>query len=200
MPVQDIRSFNTDALSPFAIEILKIHLEDAYTRLVVAGEANPEAKAKLEGATPDQLIVGEIRSREDACALLSGLWLWHDGLDESHRISQDLSSDTGSFWHAIMHRREGDFSNAKYWYARCAAHPVQAAMYQNAVGLINQLPADKRLLRLVNQSWSASAFVDLVQDAHRAGPGDPMQQAAVSLQQLEWRYLFDHCTRAAAGK
>jgi hypothetical protein len=57
-------------------------------------------------------------------SVLSALWLWHDYLDESHIISQKIDTPTGSFWHAIMHRREGDFSNSKYWYARCADHPA----------------------------------------------------------------------------
>jgi hypothetical protein len=47
--------------------------------------------------------------------------------------------------------------------------------------------------------WNANAFVDLVESVL----GDDRtanHAAAVSLQQLEWRLLFDHCTRAAAGK
>ena len=51
-----------------------------------------------------------------AAACHSGLWLLHNYLDESHQISQEISSATGSFWHGIMHRREADFSNAKYWF------------------------------------------------------------------------------------
>jgi hypothetical protein len=34
------------------------------------------------------------------------------------------ATDSLSFWHAIMHRREGDFWNSKYWYARCRNHPA----------------------------------------------------------------------------
>ena len=43
----------------------------------------------------------------------SAALLWHDYLDASHDVSQDLLSADGSFLHGIMHRREPDYSNAK---------------------------------------------------------------------------------------
>ncbi|TWU10078.1 hypothetical protein Pla52o_57820 [Novipirellula galeiformis] len=54
----------------------------------------------------------------------SGLWLLAGDLDRSHEISQGIEEKEGSFWHGIMHRREGDFSNAKYWFRRVGKHPV----------------------------------------------------------------------------
>ena len=53
-------------------------------------------------------------------------------------------------------------------------------IYQNASALINPLPADKRLLRLVNMSWNPNAFVDLVEGVHDE-PNDPLHRIAVSL-------------------
>jgi len=46
--------------------------------------------------------------------------------------------------------------------------------------------------------WNGAAFVDLVQQVHES-PSDPRYPITVALQQLEWRALFDHCTRGAAG-
>lgn len=47
--------------------------------------------------------------------------LWHDARDhweEAHRIVQDDSSTEAAWVHAYLHRKEGDISNGRYWYAR----------------------------------------------------------------------------------
>ena len=63
------------------------------------------------------LFGGEgIASRDDAECVRSGLFLYFSALDESHRISQGIATSSGSYWHGIMHRQEGDWSNAKYWF------------------------------------------------------------------------------------
>ena len=198
MPLQPIYQNHTDTLSPTAMAILQLNLRDAYTKLVVTGDGNVEAKAALTPLRPDQLVTGPVTSRDDARAMMAGLWLWHDWLDLSHEISQQLHSPTGSFWHAIMHRREGDFSNSKYWYARCASHPTLATLAANAPRLLNAMPADKSILKLITTGWSPAAFVDLVEQVH-ARPTDPRHAATVVLQRMEWQLLFDHCTRAAVG-
>jgi hypothetical protein len=195
----DINSHQTDALSDAAHAVLTLDKPTAYSALVVRGDGNRAAADRLRALTPEQLFTNPIVSHPDAEALLSGLWLWHDWLDSSHTISQSLSSATGSLWHAIMHRREGDFGNAKYWYARCRSHPVLRSMAPYANDILHPFPADKSLLRLVRDGWDPDAFVDLAQAVEKT-PADPRHQAAVLLQKLEWRLLFDHCTRAATGQ
>jgi hypothetical protein len=52
--------------------------------------------------------------------------LWEDGRgrwSEAHRIAQDIEGQTGAWIHAYLHRKEGDETNAAYWYRR-AAQPV----------------------------------------------------------------------------
>ena len=47
--------------------------------------------------------------------------LWYDGKEqweESHNIAQDINDKNGSWVHAYLHRKEGDISNAQYWYSR----------------------------------------------------------------------------------
>lgn len=45
--------------------------------------------------------------------------LWYDGKNDweaSHNIAQDIHDSNGSWIHAYLHRKEGDISNARYWY------------------------------------------------------------------------------------
>ena len=198
MSQQDGLTGAVDVLSPLARNLLKLDSATAYQRLVVEGDGNAEAKAVLEMLKPDQLLAVPIRRTEPARALLSGIWLWHDWLEESHVISQSLNSPTGSFWHAIMHRREGDFSNSKYWYARTGRHEIYAALGAHAAVAINPLPADKPLLRLLRDTWDPEAFVDLVQHVSTR-PEDPRLRAVQELQRIEWQLLFEHCAREATG-
>ncbi len=47
--------------------------------------------------------------------------LWHDARgdwDRAHRLAQDVESADGAWVHAYLHRKEGDLSNARYWYHR----------------------------------------------------------------------------------
>jgi hypothetical protein len=89
-----------DHLSPLAHDIIRAA---AYDKLVVADGTPAKAHELLDRVIPDQLGTVSQKSVSQGCAMLAGLWLWHDALEESHKISQSLDSPTGSFWHATMH-------------------------------------------------------------------------------------------------
>ncbi len=187
----------TDPLSKIARTILSLE-PHAYRKLVPDGPGLTQARDILESTKPADLLDQSIRNPQEAQALLAGLWLWHDYLHESHAIAQKIDTPTGSFWHAIMHRREGDFANSKYWYARCADHPVLNTLAAHAGAVVHQLPADNGILKVVISGWNPNGFVDLVADVYRK-PDDPRHEVAVRLQQLEWRILFEACARAAVA-
>ena len=49
--------------------------------------------------------------------LLKALWyLMHKDWDGAHKIVQDEDSEVASWIHGVIHRVEGDLSNARYWY------------------------------------------------------------------------------------
>jgi hypothetical protein len=180
-----------DVQSPLAVTILSAN-PLAYGALVVDGGTPAMAHELLDQVKPEQLVLETARPHAKADAMLAGLWLWHDGLEESHRISQSIQDATGSFWHAIMHRREGDFSNSKYWYARVGAHPVLKTLASQAGAVVNSLPADYSILRIVADGWNPNAFVDFVEKVTN-DPKDIRYRAAVELQRAEWRALFQYC-------
>ncbi len=52
--------------------------------------------------------------------------LWHDARgdwEQAHAIAQDIESKDAAWVHAYLHRKEGDASNAAYWYGQ-ANQPV----------------------------------------------------------------------------
>src|SRR5262249_35721072 len=101
--------------SPDIAELLK------EPRLQPLGPGNPNAAAhdKLKPLTIDSAFAPTVvRDRDMAACCLAALWLHHDFLDESHRISQEIETPTGSYWHGILHRREPDYGNSKYWFRR----------------------------------------------------------------------------------
>jgi hypothetical protein len=162
------------------------------------GERDQSAYAGLKDLTPAALAAPRsLHDREMAQACLAGLWLFWDFLDESHQISQSLDTPEGSYWHAIMHRREPDYGNAKYWFRRLGQHPIFPQLATEARGLAG-VDASPEVAHLrVQDRWDPYRFVDLCQSAHDG------QSAATTLcrqvQRTEWQLLFTHCLRAAVG-
>jgi hypothetical protein len=187
-----------DVLSASVATILRDGPPEKYSALVVTSDPGPEAKKRLGQLQVKDLLAVAIKDEESARAMLAGLWLWFDDLDTGHRIAQDIPSPTGCFWHAIMHRREGDFSNARYWYARCRAHRANRLLGAVTSCAVGNAPPDAGITHLIAGDWDGSAFVDLVESVHRSSR-DPRHAIAVRLQQAEWRTLFQHCALAAAG-
>ena len=104
-------------------------------------------------------------------AVASALLLWNDDLDASHTLSQALPDRFGSWLHGAMHRREGDFSNSKYWFRKVGTHSGFAQMTQRAADLTAQAggqPAPE--LAALAERWDPYAFVDLcAADGHSGG-------------------------------
>ena len=63
----------------------------------------------------------------DRLVRAGALWLY-GFLDEAHRLTQQDASSEGAYWHALVHRSEGDFSNSLYWFNRVGVHPLHARL------------------------------------------------------------------------
>jgi hypothetical protein len=84
----------------------------------------------------------------DAIALL-----WHDHLDIAHGKVQELESRLGMHLHGIMHRREGDYGNAKYWFRRAGHLAALDALVPHATNAGAAFLAPRG-------RWDDDAFVD----------------------------------------
>lgn len=138
-------------------------LELAMPALCPKSGASGPLRSIVESIVVQPIVVGNP-------AVQAGIWLYVDELDLSHAISQNLENATGSYWHAIMHRREGDFSNSHYWFHKAGKHPAMA--------LLN--------------GYDGHVLVDAVERAHPESP-----EALVRRQREEWANLFAWC--AAQG-
>lgn len=56
--------------------------------------------------------------------------LWYDAngnWNKSHELIQDLDDPYAAWIHAYLHRKDGDHSNASYWYARAGKPAVSCS-------------------------------------------------------------------------
>lgn len=163
------------------------------------GRPNRSVRVQLESLSAESLAApNAVVDRRMAAACQSALWLHHDFLDESHAISQQLDTVEGSYWHGIMHRREPDYANAKYWFRRVGQHPIGPELAAAAQTLVEASPADQAAEFLLAQTeWDHFRFVDLCQAA--AAGRSAAEMLCRSIQQREWELLFDYCYRRACA-
>src|ERR1043166_8772266 len=120
-------------------------------------ELNKSLERALDQST------GNGKSRELIKALVL---LWHDHLEAAHEIAQGIADSTGSFIHAIMHRREPDYGNSAYWFRRVGKHP---SFDEIAIRAVKVLKGDAKLSQKVipRGEWDPFAFVNACEIAAR---------------------------------
>lgn len=156
------------------------------------GHPNTEVFDQLRGLNVESLFEGrQVVNRDMARCCIAGIWLWHDFLDESHNVSQSIGSTSGSYWHGIMHRREPDYSNAKYWFNRVGEHPIFTELNDGAAEIVcNFHESSNNVFLKDQQEWDPFRFVDLCEQAARDSQDVELCQR---ISKLEWELLFDYC-------
>ena len=161
--------------------------------------ATPELPSLGPGPRPGVLSISVLNQKFEALFSKSALpqqrqqlvrsliLLWHDHLDAAHTIAQEIENPDGAFVHGIMHRREPDYGNAKYWFRRVDQHAVFPEI-ANQVSKLLEPTLVKRLLS--NGEWDAFAFIDCCEESNSRKSAHfikPLQQ----IQRIETEALLN---------
>ena len=116
-----------------------------------------------------------------------GLLYAVDAIHEAHAIFQEAKGDLGSYWHGMMHRREGDFDNARYWFRRAGR---AAVLRRRCTGA-----ASEHLRRTWRGSRIGTRIFSPASASRRASARRKALAELVALQRVEFEALFDYCWR-----
>jgi hypothetical protein len=154
------------------------------------------------------LAVGVVRERvaawllsqrvqgEAGEALMGVALLWHDHLHEAHAIAQGIPNADGSMLHAIMHRREPDYWNSKYWWNRVGAHACFRALAGRVLELLAAHQDEELACHLLpGGRWNAAAFVDACEAAANEPGGSGMEVLLEEIQALEFECFIEQLLR-----
>ncbi len=154
--------------------------------LVPPGPWDPRLQKQIAALSPTSL--------PQRC-LQASLFLWNDDLWGCHDLVQKEEDEHGALLHAVLHRREPDAGNAKYWFRRVHDEPLFPQLLEAAKELAREGPDLGGLGRelAAMKTWDALRMVDWCE---AAGAGDE-NRFLRALQALELQGLcYAWLTRA----
>ncbi len=168
-------------------------MTDFWSLIDTAGLAALDRGPRPGVATPADLRQATLESvrglaPETRAAALGLALLWHDDLDGAHELCQAHEGHQGcDYVHALLHRREGDFANAKYWFRAVGRHAVHDELAQTATTLGQQA-------MVTDGRWNPARMVDACARALTEPP--PQRLVVMQVQAAEFRALGCHLTAA----
>jgi hypothetical protein len=180
--------------------VSKLHNRKALSPLNPTHAWHPGLDAIIADIPEEELAKDRPDGRNSAIAWKAALHLWNDSLDAAHNLVQDLRTPTGSALHGIVHRREGDYSNAKYWVRQTGDHPVYQVLHLRAESYLNERlrsgaitasPVGVAIKTMIGQgAWNPYLFTEAVA-IHETRIGDDFDRVILeTLQQLELESFF----------
>ena len=145
-----------------------------------------ELNHKIDRFFTDRNFIAALQPSVRSAALL-----WHDYLDESHTISQNIPGADGSFLHGIMHRREPDYANAKYWFHRVGKHRSFSDIAKQVTRLLKKEGETELEAKLAPRGdWDPFAFVDACRQAAELPLSNARVQSLQAVQEIEFDCLL----------
>jgi len=155
----------------------KLHPAEVFDHQLVARVRNADEAAVLGGEKAKNAAMFPL--------VRGGLFYALDALHDGHTLFQDAHDDLGSYWHGMMHRREADFDNARYWFRRAGTLPVFNAMQRAS--------AEHSADMAKQPNWDPYLFTGQCEQA-RHGASELIPEL-LELQRVEFDVLFDYCWR-----
>ncbi len=157
-------------------------------KLQPADISNRDLWRRIREADDTELAGGKSIGDPELFALVrGGVNYALDDLDGCHAFFQDAPGDLAAYWHGMMHRREGDFDNARYWFRRAGQMPFFGALHGKAAPLSDVVARQL--------SWDPYLFTGQCEQA-RFGAVELSDELA-KLQRAEFDVVFDYTWRQA---
>jgi hypothetical protein len=86
-----------------------------------------------------QTLAGPAPPEGSSLALQALWWDAKGNWDKAHECAQERDGTDGARVHAYLHRKEGDPSNAGYWYRRAGTRPFSGALAEEWEALVRSL-------------------------------------------------------------
>jgi hypothetical protein len=160
---------------------------------VVPLHAKISGSTSQEGADLARLIAESEVSADSLVA--ASLWLRVGIIEPAHEIVQDDSTQNGSYLHGVVHRLEGDYWNAKYWFRHAKDKPWMQLL-SNAV--VQRVAQDGLLdiateLKVIHQGmFLPTEFVSAHEHLSASSRSSKEREDAVGrIAYLEWECLCE---------
>lgn len=112
-------------------------------------------------------------------------------IDRAHELVQSGSKPIESYLHGVVHRLEGDFWNAKYWFRQIKDRELLSQMGNSVAGAlkVSGIFDASRSLKILgrNDQFDPAAFVDACEAARPASSTTDVLQR---IGQAEWDSLW----------
>ncbi len=166
-----------------------------------------ELAAELREVSPEPFFVRSIRDPRMAACAIAGLHLLNDDFTAAHVLCQEIHTPTGSYWHQLCHRREGErgeglaanLSNTRYWIRQTGVHPIHPTVREEALRILASGGSGFRWVTEATgqlqaaEGWSGEAIVDWIGLA-ATGAVSPASIALIEeIQRREIELLLDWC-------
>jgi hypothetical protein len=141
-------------------------LREAQLPRLSAQEPAPDKRLIQRIAVAEDQEIARANGPEVRC-IRSLLFIAAGGVDQAHRIVQEISTSDAAYIHGIIHRIDDDFDNARYWFRRAVMEPASAEMYRRA--------AANSLTIASHPIWDPILVTDMVETSRTAGVTDELR-------------------------